>query len=97
MELNWLKDRLQRVVLNGEASDWSRVASGVPQGSVIGPLAFIIFINDLDSYKNVVLLLSKFADDTKMAHSVLNDRGMEELQKCLNNLMEWGGDMGYGV
>ena len=61
---NWLTDRKQRVVLNGTFSDWTNMTSGVPQGSVLGPLLFIIFVNDME--QSVVSKLLKFADDAKL-------------------------------
>ena len=60
----WLKNRQQRVVINGVHSDWAGVCSGVPQGSVMGPILFTIFINDLDD--NLKSKILKFADDTKL-------------------------------
>ena len=86
----WLSDRKQRVVLNGKASSWVRVTSGVPQGSILGPILFAIFINDLDvNVANKVDLLSKFADDTKVGHAVVTVEDSNVLQAALDTLCAW--------
>ena len=60
----WLQQRTQRVSIRGVSSDWSDVLSGVPQGSVLGPVLFLIFINDY--YFGIKSWILKFADDTKI-------------------------------
>ncbi len=60
---NWLSNRKQRVVINGTASDWAPVTSGIPQGSVLEPVPFIIYINDIDVGLNN--FIGKFADDNE--------------------------------
>ena len=87
--VTFVSGRLQRVVLNGEFSDWMEVLSGVPQGSVLGPLLFIIFINDLDLEAAAADLISKFADDTKVGVYVRGEGDRNRLQLVLNNLMAW--------
>ena len=60
----WLIGRRQRVVVDGEVSNWKAVLSGVPQGSVLGPILFLIYINDLDD--DITSKVLKFADDTSV-------------------------------
>ena len=84
---DWISGRKQRVVINGESSDWIPVTSGVPQGSVLGPLLFIIYINDLGL--GLVSKISKFADDTKLGSSADNEEAVRQLQKDLEKIGEW--------
>ena len=84
---DWLSNRKQRVVINGKSSDWINVNSGVPQGSVLGPILFIIYINDID--EGIKCKISKFADDTKIANKVDSENERQLLQSDLNTLIEW--------
>ena len=85
----WLTNRKQKTVLNGKSSDWGEVLSGVPQGSVLGPLLFLIFINDIDKAAHMITKLAKFADDTKLGQVIRSQQDRIQLQECLNSLVEW--------
>ena len=85
----WLDNRKQRVVISGKYSDWTEVVSGVPQGSVLGPLLFLIFINDIDDTVKLIDLIKKFADDTKAAQGIRSDADRLKLQTALDQLCAW--------
>ena len=89
--LAWIKSFLQgrrmRVQVRGAHSDWVEVSSGVPQGSVLGPLLFLIFVNDIPEW--IKSNVKMFADDTKVWTRISRLKDGEVLQDDLNNLMSW--------
>ncbi|CAB4006426.1 Hypothetical predicted protein, partial [Paramuricea clavata] len=91
--LDWFADylngRTQRVVVDGVASAWSSVTSGVPQGSILGPVLFIIFINDLPDIIHNGTEIALFADDTKIHRHIISTRDCESLQHSLVKLHLW--------
>ena len=89
--LDWIEDfitgRKQCVCVNGKLSSWETVTSGVPQGSVLGPLLFVIFINDLCDTVSCGVKL--YADDTKIYAIVNSNANSDEFQKQINSLFQW--------
>ena len=81
---NYLQDRSQYVEINGEQLQWQPVTSGIPQGSVLGPLLFLIYINDLPIHVNSTIYM--YADDTKIYREIRDKHDQEILQKDLDSL-----------
>ena len=84
----FLTHRVQRVVINGNYSSWMPVKSGVPQGSILGPIFFIIYVNDIYT----VINNSKhgmFADDLTMHRDVYTHTDCELLRDDLGRVIQW--------
>ena len=84
---NFLSHRRQQVRVNSTLSNWENVTSGVPQGSVFGPVLFTIYINDLPT--DILALLCFFADDTKLMQKPISTTSHNKLQDDINRLIEW--------
>ena len=89
--LNWIEailtDRKQKVAVNGKESKWHNVTSGIPQGSVIGPLVFVLYINNLPELTKSDTFL--FADDIKIFRTITDKNDQGTLQDDLNTLEQW--------
>ena len=83
----WLTKRTQRVVINGTESDYVHVISGVPQGTVLGPLMFLLYINDIS--ENISSSIRLFADDCIVFRSISNNDDTTLLQKDLDEISNW--------
>ena len=83
----WLTKRQQRVVLDNKVSDYLPVKSGIPQGTVLGPLMFLLYINDID--QNISSTIRLFADDCIMYRTVTTREEASILQCDLNKIYNW--------
>ena len=85
---HYLQNRHQRVILNGTKSDWKKIYAGVPQGSVLGPLLFLVYINDLTD--NISSQMRLFADDSSLFTRIEGvDQTHEKLVKDLKTVTTW--------
>ena len=87
---NFLVDRKQQVVVDNELSSPSEVISGIPQGTVLGPVLALIFLSDLDD--GIENVASMFADDTRIMGEIQQETDVEKLQKDLDKVFHWAED-----
>jgi len=87
--INWIEDYLtgrnMAVRVNGKLSSWVTVLSGVPQGSVLGPLLFLLFVNEIPAW--IINSMMMFTDDAKIWTKISSESDSESLQEDLNNLI----------
>ena len=85
---SYLDNRKQRVIINGQNSEWLPVEAGVPQGSILGPLLFLVFINDIT--ENIDSDINLFADDTSLLEIIKNpEQSAITLNNDLKTIHEW--------
>ena len=83
----WLTDRRQKVVVDGEVSSWKSVLSGVSQGSVLGPILLLVYINGLE--EGVTGKILKCANDTKLFKKTKENGDKQKLQDDIEKLVKW--------
>ena len=83
----YLSERKQFVEINGKKSEWQNVTSGIPQGSVLGPLLFLIYINDLPD--GIMSTIYMYADNTKLYREIKSHEDHQILQNDLTKLCIW--------
>ena len=90
----WVREfilcRTQRVKVGGQLSEEVRVTSGVPQGSVLGPLLFLAYVNNIR--RNTMSTMRLFANDCVIYRKIISNEDIENLQKVLDRLGEWAGE-----
>ena len=86
---NFLTSRKQFILVNGSISKASHVTSGVPQGTVLGPILFLIMINDIDENISAKSKVSLFADDTRVMRPIRTEEDVEDLQRDLDTIYDW--------
>ena len=90
MDKRILLGRTQGVRVGGQLSEKVRVTSGVPQGSVLVPLLFLAYVNDI--WRNMESTVRLFADDSIIYRKIINNEDIEKLQKDLDRLGEWAAE-----
>ena len=86
---DYLQDRNQRVIVNGTHSNWKKVQSGVPQGATLGPLKFLLYVNDLPDVLSKGTQCGIFADDTKILRPITTNQDIHLLQQDIDSLFDW--------
>ena len=94
---DYLLNRKQRVIVNGSNSEWKNVQSGVPQGATLGPLKFLLYVNDIPTNLTLGTQCGIFADDPKILRNIITNNDVKILQHNINSLYTWSTLWGLSV